>query len=173
MARYPVDSISLASGYGYRLKAGAQQGHWGYDLAGPAGTKVKAPEPMTITRVWTDDKTPPFVGYGPGGVEGLGASGVYHLLAHLEPSSIPVDVGEEVWEGEVLGEMSQLAHVHWEVRMREVDDPSTREANTLVPLAWITATIAGKRWTAADIARPGSSGWIVLLLLWLLAGSKR
>ncbi len=175
MARYPVDSIHLASGYGYRLVRGAQQGHWGYDLSGDEGTSVKAPEPMTVTRVWLDDKTPPFVGYGPGGVEALGRSGVYHLLAHLDPSTIPVEVGESVWEGESVGQMSSLRHVHWEVRQQEIDSPSTREGNTIVPLAWMTAVNAG--WTAAQgtplkIAR-GPSGLLWLALILLIARSKR
>ena len=172
MARYPVDSISLASGYGPRIVKGAAQNHYGYDLAGATGTPVVAPESMVITRVWSDDKTPPFVGYGPGGVEGLGDSGVYHLLAHLDPGTISVEVGEPVDEGANVGNMSALRHVHWEVRLREIDSPSTREANTLVPNWWVGAVASG--WTASQgggkVAK-GGDGWLWLVALILIARS--
>lgn len=176
LPRYPVDSISLASGYGVRVVRGASQGHWGYDLAGKAGDAVKAPEVMTVTRRWTDDTTPPFVGYGPGGIEALGDSGVYHLLAHLDPSTIAVDVGEPVMEGEIVGRMPSHVgaagpHVHWEVRKREVDSPSTRAGNTLVPASWVT--FANNGWHASDSGpQPqgaGSSNGILWLALVLLA----
>lgn len=170
MSRYPVDSITIASGYGVRIVRGAAQGHWGYDLAGAEGTEVKAPEAMTVTQVWHDDVTPPFVGYGPGGVEGLGASGVYHLLAHLEPSTIGVSVGDQIEEGHSLGRMPSHVgaagpHTHWEVRKREIDSPATRENNTIVPNWWVQAARNG--WTTASPQQPPvfrSSAWLWLLL---------
>jgi murein DD-endopeptidase MepM/ murein hydrolase activator NlpD len=180
MPRYPVDSISLASGYGFRPVRGASQGHWGFDLAGRQGDSVVAPEAMTITRVWGDDSTPPFAGYGPGGVEGLGRSGVYHLLAHLDPITIPVEVGEDVQEGERVGSMPSHVgaagpHTHWEVRRREIDDPATRQGNTYVPSWWLDAARAG--WTVADgggkVLNPGSGGWLWLLGLLIFARSLK
>jgi murein DD-endopeptidase MepM/ murein hydrolase activator NlpD len=159
---------------------GASQGHWGFDLAGKQGDSVLAPEAMTITRVWFDDATPPFVGYGPGGVEGLGRSGVYHLLAHLEPASIPVEVGELVAEGERVGSMPAHVgaagpHVHWEVRREEIDSPVTREANTLLPSWWVTAAANG--WTIADgggkVLNPTSGNWVWLVVAFLVLRSLK
>lgn len=147
MARYPVDSINLASGYGMRISQGRARGHWGYDLAGSEGDSVRAPEPMVITRVWRGSGTStraaaPFDGYGPGGVEGYGDSGVYHLLAHMRADSVSAQVGDAVDEGDELGQMpAQVGasgpHVHWEVRKVEIDSPDTRQANTIEPKEWL------------------------------------
>ena len=143
MARYPVDSPKIISGYGVRptTKGGildpAIEGHWGLDLYGQAGTPVRAPEDMTVTAIWVDDATPPWVGYGPGGIEASGASGVFHLLGHLDPDHLEVSVGDQVHEGEQVGVTSVKAHVHWEVRHVAVDNPDTREGDTEDPQAWL------------------------------------
>src|SRR5260221_11999215 len=106
MSRYPVDHVDVASGYGYRQdpRGGLlPQGHWGLDLVDQAGAPVRAPEPMTVTAVWTDDKTPPYVGYGPGGIEGQGSSGLFHLLGHMEPPHPDGIVRARVQEGGHVG----------------------------------------------------------------------
>lgn len=175
MARAPVDGApNLASGYGQRSLSGRLQEHYGWDLAGSAGDAVRAPEAGTVVAVWVDDATPPWVGYGPGGVELLGASGVWHVLAHVDPSSLMVDVGEMVAEGELLGRMPSHVgaagpHVHWEVRTgRAVDSPDTRAGNTMVPGAWLAQVRAGAP------PRGGSprGGWGWLLLLLIIAGRR-
>lgn len=143
MRSYPVDSVNVASGYGWRTVNGARQGHWGLDLAGAAGDAVRAPEAGEVVAVWTGSGVSapaPWDGYGPGGVELQGDSGAYHVLAHLE---VPrVAIGDRVSEGDVVGVMPARVgasgpHTHWEVRRVAVDGPSTRQADTIDPRTWV------------------------------------
>lgn len=167
--RVPTDSVSVGplGKFGvFRPKQGPSgTWHWGVDLAEPQGSPVFAPERMTIVAVWRDDKTAPFVGYGPAGVlaQGIGPGNIgqphYHLLAHLDPGGwddngirsdvdaagvvIPLDrvltptKGETFEAGQQVGVISNLGHTHWEIRREPIDSPSTRAGNTYDPLAWV------------------------------------
>jgi murein DD-endopeptidase MepM/ murein hydrolase activator NlpD len=176
MARYPVDSPDVASGYGYRQdpRGGLlPQGHYALDLRGAAGTAVRAPEAATVTAVWTDD-TPPWKGYGPGGVELSGESGVYHVLAHMDPAHLEVSVGDHVMEGEQVGVMSTMNHVHWEVRHVAVDNPDTRAGDTEDPRAWLAREDPAHM---PPVSVPAQSRgklpwWAWVGLLWLLSKGK-
>lgn len=130
--------------------------HWGLDLAGARGTEVISPERAIVSAVWGDDATPPFVGYGPGGALLRGESGWFHLLGHLDPSDLP-ELGATLAEGGHVGVMSELEHTHWEVRRDPIDSPSTRQANTVDPAAWVTET----RW--------GPIAFLVVLGWWLIS----
>jgi hypothetical protein len=154
--------------------------HWGLDLPTaslrPSGnaTPVVAPERLKVVHVWTNNTTPPFVGYGPAGVLGLGDSGVYHLLAHLDPtawSSGAVPKRAEVYEpGEYIGLVDpKQAHVHWEVRIEPIDSPDTRAGNTIDPIRWVR----GESRVLRDDPPSSGGGVIWLLGLLLLAGGKR
>lgn len=144
--------------------------HWGVDLPAAWTTVVVAPESMSVVEVWTTNDTPPFSGYGPAGVLAKGDSGVYHLLAHLDPTAWSADnrptKGQRYDVGEQVGFPSQdiaPSHVHWEVRLQPIDSPSTRGGNTLDPLAWangFSVTKAG--------APSGSDWWIWLLVLYAI-----
>lgn len=127
--------------------------HWGVDLPAPIGAPVVAPEDMAVIATWSNDATPPFSGYGPGGVLGRGASGRYHLLAHLAPVASPAT---SYRAGERIGSVGTPAHVHWEVRARPIDSPTTRRRNTIPPLRWL----AGER--------NGVAPALLLLLLLLM-----
>lgn len=109
--------------------------HNAIDLAAPKGTEVYAPEDCSVDSVSTGTM-PPFRGYGPGMILMRGLkTGVYHLLAHLDPATIPsptVPGGfwdyatrpifsdhsnrRQIKEGELVGLTSAKNHVHWETR---------------------------------------------------------
>lgn len=172
MARYPVKDVHIASGFLPKNRPN----HFGLDLADAPHTAVGAPEDMSVVRVWgkgTDgdraDNTradAPFDGYGPAGILAKGKSGVFHLLAHLDPQGWDVDadskdahgvlatldnptgeiapptVGETFLEGQQVGRMpshvgASGSHTHWEVRIEPIDNPTTRALNTYDPTQWV------------------------------------
>lgn len=99
MAGYPVKDHVTASGF---LPPG-RPNHFGLDLIGPGGEvhAVGAPEDCSVVAVYgggsdggrADNTTAPapFDGYGPAGVLVKGKSGVFHLLAHMDPQGWDVD----------------------------------------------------------------------------------
>lgn len=154
------------NGYGvYRPKQANGVWHWGLDIANPVGADVVAPEDGTVAYRWDDNKTAPFVGYGPGGVLLKGASGLYHLLGHTNPAAT---VGELVQGGEVVGHTGDLgavaSHCHWEVRVKPIDSPATRGGNTLNPIAWLKGdnTPPASRW-----------GWVLAALMLYVVSRSR
>jgi murein DD-endopeptidase MepM/ murein hydrolase activator NlpD len=176
--RAPTDTGQVASHYAVLRANGAM--HWGDDMPGLPGMNVYAPEDGIVTAVVYGKGTsvalpPPWNGYGPGVVEIRGASGVWHVLAHVHPGVLAPGVA--VHEGEVVGTLPMAVgaagpHVHWEVRTgRAIDSPSTRGANTIDPQLWLTAGAPA----AIAASAPAGSGWGVLLVLLLLfaAGGKR
>jgi murein DD-endopeptidase MepM/ murein hydrolase activator NlpD len=131
-----------------------------------------------VRYVWSDNVTPPFVGYGPAGVLAQGDSGVYHLLGHLDPAgwtdaSRPTkgqrfDVGEEIGFPAPTGSPGVGAakpHVHWEVRVEPIDSPATRGGNTLDPVQWARGFSSSTR-----VGAPAADGlwFLVLFGLWYL-----
>lgn len=89
--------------------------HAGVDLVAPVGTSVLAPEAGSVVAVGTRP-APPWTGYAPC-VFMLGASGRYHLLAHLSGGPLLVAVGQPVQLGQALGTIGAAErHTHWEVR---------------------------------------------------------
>jgi murein DD-endopeptidase MepM/ murein hydrolase activator NlpD len=195
---------NIASGF----KPAGRPNHFGVDLAGTAGDPVGSPEAGTVAEVWgvdtdgtrADNTTVAadgrFDGYGPAGVLIKGDSGVFHLLAHLDPQgwlaptetslSLPPTIavprervfvpakGDKVLEGEQVGRMPTHVgaagpHVHWEVRKQPIDNPTTRELNTVDPSAWVAAGgDTSKLATVKSIAagKPGD----IPFWVWLLVG---
>jgi murein DD-endopeptidase MepM/ murein hydrolase activator NlpD len=181
--------VVVASPYKDPRRTG-DNAHFGVDLAGNAGDVVRAPEAMTIvavesipdpeiaanTRLVTAAQGgigTPFDGYGPGVVLGRGASGRFHLLAHVHPAGAAV--GESVDEGDPVGELvshvgAASPHVHWEVRAVAIDTPATREANTVDPMSLVSSS------SSRSLVRPGegnveAEGLMLLALAvmaWLL-----
>lgn len=99
-----------------------------------------APERLQVMAV-SDGAAPPWRRYGPMVVVGRGASGVVHVLAHLAWSSTadrPV-TGQVIEEGERVGVVSRLNHLHWEIRRadRAPWPLATRAADTIDPLEWL------------------------------------
>lgn len=145
--RYPVDHVSVTSGYGAKRANNVR--HWGLDLAGKAGDPVRTPEAgFVVATAWgrgTSVALPaPFNGYGPGVVLLRGESGVWHLLAHLDPTTrADIFKGEPLPEGFEVARMPRgvgLAgpHTHWEVRGGvPYDAPATRQHNTMDPRLWL------------------------------------
>lgn len=65
--------------------------HYGVDLAGQEGDQVRAPEDGELIAVMANlpgKDVRPWTGYGPGLVVIKGASGRYHLLAHLDEADL-------------------------------------------------------------------------------------
>lgn len=193
MARYPVDNLILpavGNGFGeFRPQQGPSgTWHWGLDLAQPVGAPVLAPERMKIVRVWRDNATPPFVGYGPAGVLalGLGTPGSenhYHLLAHLDPKGwddnglresgvldqvLTPTVGEAFEEGQQVGTISSAGHTHWEIRRDPIDSPATRGRNTFDPQVWVK-TGGGLQQVDRPDPSDSSTVFLILVALYLLS----
>src|SRR5688572_18460693 len=115
MGRCPTDTCRVTphGGYGY-YRASRAVTHYAWDLGGPGGTPVYAPEDGVVDTI-ADGQGPPWSGYDPGLVLLHGGSGYYHLLAHLGPSSYKVRVGDRVKQGQHVGNIA-YDHVHWEIR---------------------------------------------------------
>lgn len=149
--RCPTDTCKTSphGGYGYFRadqidgksgKAGVY--HWAWDLAGPVGTPVYAPENGFVVDVATGSSSP-FTGYNPGVVMIRGNSGLWHLLGHLQYGTIGVRPGQFVTIGQKLGVMG-ISHTHWEVRRSHLPDygccPNVWQAhgqNNLDPKIWL------------------------------------
>jgi murein DD-endopeptidase MepM/ murein hydrolase activator NlpD len=171
----PIPAAMAAAARGVTSQTGAgfavfrpKQGphgtwHWGLDVPFDRVTHgaVRAPETLTVVNTWTDNKTAPFVGYGPQGLVGRGGSGLFHLLGHL--ASLSVKVGDVVESGDIVGlDDEAVGHVHWEVRTIAVDEgPATRAAFTINPVLWLD----GAR--AVVLSRsPGVPWWVWALGLY-------
>lgn len=91
--------------------------HAGVDLAARRGTPVVAPE-AGVVRLAGDADSAPAVsgwrwrGYGPDVVLLEGESR-WHVIGHLQ--ELVVRENQRVEAGEPLGQVSRLAHAHWEV----------------------------------------------------------
>ena len=97
--------------------------------------------PRTVTR--SGDELAVGVGlagYGPGAVLARGASGLVHVLGHLDDGALPA-VGAELAEGATVGTISRVGHVHWEVRKPDAYPwpRATRGADTADPAVWLAA----------------------------------
>lgn len=191
--RAPTDSYVVHSAYGEVREHNVH--HWGEDIVGPWGEPVKAPESGVVERVAKGKGTaikltPPFDGYGPGVVLIHGDSGVWHLLAHVDPASIAVKVGERVTEGATVAKLARAVgaagpHVHWEVRVHQaIDSPSTREGNTVRPAEWLDggsdlwsrvkrAAIEGAHEVKRRKVAQVGSGVLLLVLLALVLSDRR
>jgi murein DD-endopeptidase MepM/ murein hydrolase activator NlpD len=133
----PSDGACGVSGYPCR--------HPGIDVAGAAGTPVVAPEDGAVVLVG-DGNSPPFVGYGPWFVVIEGASGKFHLLAHLAPGTSMAPMGLFVTAGQPVGVTSSANHTHWEVRDKMVPDYAAGEdnvTNNTDPLGWLAGASLG------------------------------
>jgi murein DD-endopeptidase MepM/ murein hydrolase activator NlpD len=111
--------------------------HWGVDTFAIT-PEIYAPENGVVVAV-SDGASPPFSGYGPGVVLMKGASGFYHLFAHL--AQIGVDKGAQLVEGALIGRYSAAyGHCHYEVR-KQPTGPS--ETNTVDPEKWLATARGG------------------------------
>jgi murein DD-endopeptidase MepM/ murein hydrolase activator NlpD len=96
---------------------------------------VFAPESGVVERV-SDGKSAPFQGYGPGVILIKGDSGFYHLLSHLNFSTINVAPGQRVFDGQRIAQFDrEVAHTHYEVRRAPTGPSAT---NTIDPAVWLT-----------------------------------
>ena len=152
--RAPVDAPKATPHGAYAYwRAKSRRRHAGVDLGGARGTPVYAPEVMTVLAVLrggalSSDASVRGVGlsgYEPEAILARGASGVVHVLGHLE--RVGVNVGDQVGEGDRVGVISGARHVHWEVRKgdRAPWPRSSRMADTVDPLAWLKAGAAAPR----------------------------
>jgi murein DD-endopeptidase MepM/ murein hydrolase activator NlpD len=182
MPPVPMPKTGIAPGNAYGGQRANGVVHWGIDLAARPSELVVAPEDGVIVDVWTDNETPPFVGYGPGGVLLKGESGVFHLLGHLDPgrwtaSSRPT-IGEVFEVGQQIGNTAPTGspgvfqaapHVHWEVRTKPHDSPATRQANTTDPVKWRAGMGRATSRVLSEASGSRSSGLVWLLLLFAVS----
>jgi murein DD-endopeptidase MepM/ murein hydrolase activator NlpD len=119
--------------------------HPGIDAGGVQGTVVRYPEDGTIVLVATGS-APPWEGYGPFLALVKGASGYYHLLAHLEPGSVLGGVGAQGKAGQPIAKTSSANHTHWEVRKKVTPNYSANETNldnNIDPMQWLSMARGG------------------------------
>jgi len=142
--RAPVDRVKVTPRGAFNFDRGGGVIHHGVDLGGPQGTPVFAPEEIEVLYAG-DGSAPPLTGYHPGAIIARGASGVFWVLGHLDPAGWiggdPVP-GRRYAEGEQIGTISNLNHVHVEVRDTPTPTKADRAAHVRDPLEWI-ATHAG------------------------------
>lgn len=113
--------------------------HPGTDLFAKDSTVV-APDSGVVVAV-ASGLSAPWVGYGPAIIEILGDSGKYLLLAHLDPGSIAVTVGQRVTEGQPIARFdAATGHTHFEVRTKATGPWQT---NTSDPAVWVAG---GSSW---------------------------
>ncbi len=133
--------------------------HPGVDVAGRAGTPVRAPEGGMVYFI-ADGASAPFVGYGPWLVMIRGDSGKFHLLAHLDPAKASLArMGARVEEGQIVGVTSSANHTHWEVR--KLPKPAAGQTNfdnNEDPIGWMRGGTAASIVLLAALA--GGGLWI-------------
>lgn len=101
--------------------------------------QVFAPENGTVIDV-ANGASAPFVGFGPGVIVIRGDSGFFHLLAHLNFSTINVRQGQRVGEGQLLATFDpRIGHTHWEVRQQRL---GSKPPNTIDPNIWLRGQLA-------------------------------
>jgi murein DD-endopeptidase MepM/ murein hydrolase activator NlpD len=134
--------------------------HAGIDLAGPPGARVVAPVAGEVVLAGRDVDQPriggwKWNGYGPGLVMIKGADGYFHLLSHLGESP-SVEVGDRVSVGAVVGVVSHLRHVHWEVRRSLVPPPGLAVVEVAIdPRAYLSGVETAYRPSMAAPSNPG------------------
>lgn len=136
--------------------------HWAWDLGGTAKeTPVYAPEDGVVVETATG-KSPPWTGFQPGLVLLKGASGVYHVLGHLDYPTIAVHAGQAVTMGTKLGVMG-ISHTHWEIRRNRTPNwaahPTYWQAhgpNSIDPATWLESVNGTRRPLPAPSPSPSS-----------------
>ena len=118
---WPCESpFGISSPYGWRVIYGMTEFHLGIDLPNIIGTPIYAADGGKV--VFAGDS--PSYGYN---VRIEHADGYSTLYAHL--SSINVKVGDNVYQGQVIGKMGNTgvsygSHLHFEIRINgEAQDP--------------------------------------------------
>jgi murein DD-endopeptidase MepM/ murein hydrolase activator NlpD len=122
--RWPMDSFVISGNYGcstfeyYAPGNGCEHYHNGIDLVGPADSKVRAAAAGTVVYVgwnWADGPDPAWI------VVIAHSGNLRSWYAHMQPTR-PVNVGEVVSKGEVIGIQGSTghatgAHLHWMVEL--------------------------------------------------------
>lgn len=215
MARFPVERSDGTIGVATHGRFGSRRSrpgegqcrrgypctHWAVDLTAPQGTPVVAPEDGLVQEV-ADGSAAPWRGYEPAVVVLEGASGVWHLLSHLDPEAIgrwaepkrwPVTgaprltaLGKRVREGDQLGQIGGYGHTHWEVRRSKLaggaqainpGDWLRAHAPQYDP-TWVHQLASAPHVTPADVEAglvPSSTGgdWLLWVGLWYLLERRR
>lgn len=152
--RLPIDGGRIAHAPSTRAWGAVRETHVhaGVDIGARPGTPVLAPEAGVVESVGRLPQRPPFTGYAPA-VLLRGASGRWHLLAHLSgtPNGMDaaegwaplVQAGDTVELAHVLGYVGHERHVHWEVRTRP-------HARRLRGETTYTITIDPERWLEGE-----------------------
>jgi murein DD-endopeptidase MepM/ murein hydrolase activator NlpD len=124
--RWPMDRFTISGEYGcssfeyYAPGHGCAHFHNGIDLVGPSGTAVKAAAAGQVVYVgwnWADGSDPAWI------VVIAHAGNLRSWYAHMQPKR-PVDVGQSVKKGQIIGYQGSTghatgAHLHWMVELNE------------------------------------------------------
>lgn len=122
--RWPMDDFTISGNYGcssfeyYAPGHGCDHFHNGIDLVAPAGTPVKAAAAGEVVYVgwnWADGPDPAWI------VVIAHAGNLKTWYAHMQPKR-PVDVGQSVKKGQIVGYEGSTGHatgphLHWMVEL--------------------------------------------------------
>jgi murein DD-endopeptidase MepM/ murein hydrolase activator NlpD len=124
--RWPMDSFTVSGEYGcssfeyYAPSHGCAHFHNGIDLVGPYGAPIRAAAGGQVVYVgwnWADGSDPAWI------VVIAHAGNLRTWYAHMQPKR-PVDVGQSVKKGQVIGYEGSTghatgAHLHWMVELND------------------------------------------------------
>ena len=124
--RWPMDSFTVSGEYGcssfeyYAPGHGCAHFHNGIDLVGPYGAPIRASAGGQVVYVgwnWADGSDPAWI------VVIAHAGNLRTWYAHMQPKR-PVDVGQSVRKGQVIGYEGSTghatgAHLHWMVELND------------------------------------------------------
>jgi hypothetical protein len=142
----PIERYTVTPRGGFHAERDGGVVHLGLDMSTRYQERpwnVVAPERCTVRYVDRDASSDasPLLRYGPGSILVEGALGFSHVLAHLDPSSIPEGIvpGAVLECGQFVGRVADGPnHLHWEVRTKLLSAPGAERARyTWHPLRWL------------------------------------
>ena len=149
--RKPVGGAVTPHGHWHdaRTRAdGTPRLHKGIYLAAPRGAVVVSPIDGVVVAS-TATSAPPWTGYAPV-VAVWDGRDTMHVLSHLE--RLDVAKGQRVKEGQVVGTVGRLRHVHWEIRRRGVAVNPANIGPGVAVLAWVGLAIVAGAVAGAAVA---------------------
>lgn len=124
-----------------RRADGSGRRHNGLDLYGKPGSVAVAPISGTVIAA-EGRQVRPWRGYAPVVAILSPDRDRLHLVSHLQPAMM-VKAGDRVTEGQAIGRVGKLAHVHWEIRHKgQPIDPADQGAQwwkvaAAIALGWV------------------------------------
>ena len=146
----PAADLKVNSGFGLRTIKGKQEEHKGIDIHGSLGDKVIAAKEGTVIYTYNGCPTMGSINSSCGGYRGnrvyvYGAGGILMIYQHLKQDSIVVKEGDQVSQGQLLGEVGSSGsstgyHLHFEMRTGSAGKGSNLDGTPVNPLNYISAS---------------------------------